>query len=119
MTQCLAESDVKELAELTLLGFDQRVAALPENSCLPFHQEAMRLNAELLTIYRVVVQLVRKEDDLERVASWWGTMVVECDRFAERLQHLSRRHQDSGAEAFYDSVLDLRNKCQRLRTMHT
>ncbi len=119
MTQCLGESDVKELAEATLLDFDRRVAGLPEDASGPFHQAAMRLEVELLTIYRFVVQIVRKEEDLDRIAGWWGTMVAQCDLFAERLHALFRRHPASGADLFYDRVLDLRNKCERLRTMHS
>jgi len=43
MTECLAESDVKELAESMLAGFDQEVASLPQELCVPFNQAAMRL----------------------------------------------------------------------------
>jgi hypothetical protein len=118
MTKCLGESDVNELAEATLSQFDQQLAALPADLCMPFYQAAMRLEAELLTIYKFVVRLVRNEDDLARVAGWWGTMVAQCDAFAKRLHHLSLTHPSCGAEIFYDRVFDLRNKCQRLQKMH-
>jgi hypothetical protein len=101
MTECLGESDVKELAESTLAGFDQEVASLPQELCVPFNQAAMRLEGELLTIYKFVVRIVRREEDLEKIARWWGTMVTQW------------------ADFFYDRVLDLRNKCQRLRQMHS
>lgn len=118
MTNCLAESDLKELALATLTEFDRHVAALPTDLSLPFYQAALRLEAELLTIYRFVVRLVRNEDDLQRVADWWRTMVTQCDAFAKRLHDLSLAHPGCGAEIFYDRVFDLRNKCQRLQRMH-
>jgi hypothetical protein len=118
MTECLTESDVKMLAESTLAAFDEEVATLPQGVCVPFNSAAAQLEAQLLTIYKFVVQFVRREDDLERVAAWWGTMVSQCDEFAERLRQLSRAHPDCGAAFFYDRVLDLRNRCQRLQQMH-
>ena len=119
MTECLGESDVNELAQAALADFDQEVAALPEELCVPFNQAAMRLEAELLSLYRVVVTLVRKEDDLGRIAAWWGTLVSQCDAFARRLHGLSLAHPACGAGFFYDRVLDLKNKCQRLQQMHS
>src|SRR5437867_11862236 len=117
MTECLGESDLKLLAKSTLDEFDQEIASLEPELCLPFNQAAMRLEGELLTIYKFVVQLVRREDDLEKVASWWETMVSQCDEFAKRLQDLSIAHAGCGAEFYYNRVLDLRNKCQRLQQM--
>jgi hypothetical protein len=118
MTECLTESDVKMLAESTLTAFEAEVATLPQDVCVPFNEAAARLEAQLLTIYKFVVQFVRREDDLEKVAGWWGTMVSQCDEFAKRLHQLSLAHPDCGAGFFYDRVLDLRNKCQRLHQMH-
>ncbi len=119
MTECLGESDVKALAKSTLQEFDQEIATLAPELCVPFNQAAMRLEGELLTIYRFVVRIVRRENDLDKVANWWGTMVSQCDEFAQRLQDLSIAHPACGAAFYYDRVLDLRNKCQRLREMHT
>jgi hypothetical protein len=119
MTECFAVSDLKALAEDALSRFDQRVAALLQDLCAPFNQEAVRLEAELLTIYKVVLQIVRKEDDLAGIASWWGTMVSQCDQFSKRLNDLSVAHPGCGAEAFHNRVLDLRNKCHRLQQMHS
>ena len=119
MTECLAESDVRELAKATLSAFDEHVASLSPDLCVPFNQAAMRLEAELLTIYKFVVQIVRKEDDLHRIAGWWSTMVAQCDQFDQRLHDLADSHPDCGADFFYDRVFDLRNKCQRLQAMHS
>ena len=119
MTECLAESDLNVLAKSTLDEFDEEIASLEPELCVPFNQAAMRLEAELLTIYKFVVQIVRREDDLEKVASWWATMVSQCDAFARRLHKLSVDRPLCGAEFYYDRVLDLRNKCQRLQRMHS
>jgi hypothetical protein len=119
MTECLGESDVRELAQSTLAEFDQEVATLEPELCVPFNQAAMRLEGELLTIYKFVVRIVRREEDIDKVASWWGTMVAQCDEFAKKLRDLASAHPACGADFFYDRVLDLRNKCQRLQKMHS
>jgi hypothetical protein len=118
MTDCLTESDVRVLAESTLAAFEQEVATLPQDVCVPFNEAGARLDAPLLTIYQFVVQFVRREEDLEKVAGWWRTMVSQCDEFAKRLRQLSLAHPDCGAALFHDRVLDLRNRCQRLHGMH-
>src|SRR5262249_19603868 len=118
MTECLAESDLRILAQSMLDEFDREIATLEPSLSAPFNQAATRLEGELLTIYRFVVQLVRREDDLDKVASWWQTMVSQCDEFAKRLHKLSITRPASGAEYYYNRVLDLRNKCQRLHQMH-
>jgi len=118
MTECVTELDLKVLAESTLEAFDQEVATLPQDVCVPFNEAAARLEGQLLTIYKFVAQFVRREEDLDKVAGWWGTMVSQCDEFAKRLNQLSLAHPECGAGFFYDRVLDLRNRCQRLHQMH-
>lgn len=102
-----------------LSGFDERVASIPKDLCAPFYQEARGLEIELLTIYRVVVLYVRKENDLGQIAACWALMVKICDDSAARLGRLCALHPICGAEMYYDRVLDLRNKCQRLQKLHS
>ena len=119
MTECLGESDLNLLAKSTSDEFDREIASLQPELCVPFYQAAMRLEGGLQTIDKFVVRIVRREDDLNKVASWWATMVSQCDMFAGRLHDLSIAHPACGAEFYYDRVLDLRNKCQRLQQMHS
>ncbi len=119
MNHCLAESDFRELGDEMLSGFDQRVASIPKDLCAPFHQEARHLETELLTIYRVVALCVRKEQDLAQIAADWAFMVNICDDSAARLGRLREQHPYCGADTYYDRVLDLRNKCQRLQNLHS
>jgi hypothetical protein len=119
MNHCLAESDFRELGEGMLSGFDRRVASIPDFLCAPFHQEARQLETELLSIYRFVVLSVRKEEDLAHIAACWALMVKICDDSATRLGRLSSIHPHCRAEVYYDRVLDLRNKCQRLQNLHS
>jgi len=78
----------------------------------------MRLEDELIRLYRLVVFRVRSEEDLDKVASLWEFMVGMCDHVAERLGDLNTRQPAAGAAFYYDKILDLRNKCQRLQVMH-
>ena len=119
MTECLAQSDVKALGESALSEIDRQISSLPPALCLPFYEAASKMETELLALYRMVAMLARKEENLEKVALWWGSMVAQCDRYAARLLSLSQAHPNCGAEIFYDRVLDLRNKCQRLQQMHS
>ncbi len=119
MNQCLVEADLETLAGESLAAFELRLAAIPKDMCAPFNDEARQLETELLTVYRVAVICTKKEEDLERVAQWWGTMVRMCDAFAARLGGLVREHPACGAEAYYDRILELRSKCLRLQKMHS
>jgi hypothetical protein len=119
MSSCLTSLELKELGNSKIQAFDRRVASIPHDLCAPFHQEARQLETELLTIYGFVVMSVRKEEDLKVIADAWGSMVAMCDAFAVRLASLVQKHPYCGAATYYDSVLDLRNKCNRLRQMHS
>jgi hypothetical protein len=92
--------------------------ALPEDLCAPFHDEARQLETELMFLYRATVMCVRREENMDRVASRWAEMVALCGGFLARLKQLSEKHPGCGAELYYDHVLDLSNKCQRLQEMH-
>ncbi|MEY2411384.1 MAG: hypothetical protein QOF48_4054 [Verrucomicrobiota bacterium] len=103
---------------------DRRVAAIPEDLCAAFNQEARQLNNELLTIYKIVAMMVRKmeviePDDLSKVAEAWGEMTAICDQASTRLSVLHKGHPYCGAQVYHDDVLDLRNKCRRLQQMHS
>jgi hypothetical protein len=87
--------------------------------CVPFHNAAQRLEDHLLFIHRLVVEATKKEEDLQAVAEWWGGMVVVCDLFAAALGKLKTEHPYCGADIYYDNVLDVRNRCQRLQNLHS
>ena len=118
MASCFDTSDVLELSRATLDDTNRRLEAIPADLCAPFYAEAANLEQQLLGIYRTVALCVRKEEDLDKVAAWWQAMTSICDEFNARLAMLSNEHPLCGAEFFYDRVLDLRNRCQRLQEMH-
>lgn len=119
MSNCLTKLELKELGDSKIRAFGARVASIPNELCAPFHLEARQLEAELLTIYAFVVLGVRKEEDLKAVADAWAGMVAMCDAVAIHLNSLAKKHPYCGADSYYDSVLDLRNKCSRLQQMHS
>jgi hypothetical protein len=119
MSTCPPDSDLRELGHSMIKEFEERVAAIPEYLRAPFHEEARQLETQLLTVYKLIAMCVRKEQDLDRVAKSWALMVELCDEFAKRLHQLADQHPGCGAEAYYDKVLDLRSKCQRLQQMHS
>lgn len=119
MNNCLPESDLRELGNSMLVDFERRVASIPKDLCAPFHEEARQLETELLTIYKMVALCTRKEEDLSSVSKSWGFMVQMCDKSGDQLNKLVQQHPSCGADAYYDRVLDLRNKCHRLQQMHS
>ena len=116
---CQIESDLQELSNDMLEGFERRVASIPKDLCAPFHSEARQLETQLLAIYKFVALTTRKEEDLNCVAKAWGRMVALCDESAKHLNALVQQHPHCGADTYYDRVLDLRNKCHRLQQMHS
>ena len=119
VNECLTNSDLLELSSDSLSAFEERLARIPVDLCAPFHEEARNLETVLLTVYRVVVLCTKREEDLNKVSQWWGTMVRVCDDFVKELGKLVEAHPACGAEAYYDRVLDLRSKCLRLQKMHS
>ena len=118
MNGCISESDFQEMGRAYLDDFDRRLPAIPEDLCAPFHDQAGQLETGLLFLYKATVMCVRREADIERVAKRWENMVSMCTLFLAKLKALHERHPHCGAEVYYDRVLDLRNKCQRLQEMH-
>jgi hypothetical protein len=112
------ECDLTNIADSDLSRFDRAVAHIPEDSCSLFHEEASRLEAGLLGVYRVVAMMVRQEEQVEKVAMCWDAMVAVCDKYAAKLGEFHAEHPDCGAGFFYDRILDLRSKCNRLRELH-
>ena len=119
VNNCLPQSDLQELGNSIITDFERRVASIPDYLCAPFHDEARQLETELLGIYRVVVLCARKEEDLEAVSKLWGLIVQICDQCLDQLRALAQKHPNCGADTYYDRVLDLRNKCNRLQQMHS
>lgn len=118
MSACFDQADVVELSRMTLAESEKRLSRITENRCALFYEEARSLEVELLSMYRTVAVCVRKESDIGSVQQWWNTMKDVCDWFAARLSELQKKHPQCGADTFYDRVLDLRNRCQRLAEMH-
>ena len=118
MSTCFDTSDVFQLSEASLADTERRLSEIPAELCAPFYAEADKLEQQLLGVYRIVALCVRKEDDLDAVTGWWDTMTKICDLFAARLNKLCEAHPYCGADVFYDSVLDLRNRCLRLANLH-
>ena len=116
---CVTDSDFKAIAESGISQFNKAAEGIPLDSYARIRNETSQLEAALLGVYRVVVSMVRREEDIEKVSECWGSMVAICDNYAERLGVFQKEHPACGAEIFYDRILDLRNKCRRMHALHT
>ena len=119
MVTCLNDQDLRDISSDSLKSFDEQVAKIPADVCAPFYEAAGRLDSQLLVFYKMVVVCTKKEEDLDRIASWWGSMVKICDEFASHLEGLIKQHPYCGAEFYRDRFLDLRNTCKRLQDLHS
>jgi hypothetical protein len=109
-------SDLDTLRDISIKGFEDRIARLPSDPCEYLHQEIARLQTELEQIYRVVVLLQKHEPSMERVAEIWGKMVEICDSFGRRASDLSAKHP--ACRISHDRILDLRNAAEERRLLH-
>ena len=119
MSTCFDTSDVMALSRASLEETERRLNEIPADLSAPFYAEAGTLEQQLLSVYRTVALCVRKEDNLDVIAEWWNTMCKVCDEFLARLFRLCQEHPACGAAIFYDRVLDLRSRCQRLMNLHS
>ncbi|HTV42522.1 MAG TPA: hypothetical protein VMF08_18290 [Candidatus Sulfotelmatobacter sp.] len=119
MKECFTTAELQQLGDSSIVDFDKRIASIPDDLCGQFHQEARQLETELLTFYKIVAIGTKKVEDLTAIATAWKAMVEICDKFANRLRDLTEKHPFCGAQYYYDRVLDLRNKCNRLQLMHS
>jgi len=118
MSNCITSSELRDLGNSMILDSNKRIETIPSDLNAPFHSEARQLESDLLAIYRLIVLIVRKEQDLDVIAEAWSGMVELCDTFGLALNDLAKKHPDCGADSYYDRVLDLRNKCNHLKILH-
>ena len=81
MALCLDNQDLQELSTDSLQSFEKQIAAIPADLCVAFYVAAGHLESQLSIIYRMVVLCTKKEEDLDKVALWWSSMVRVCDEF--------------------------------------
>ena len=82
----------------------------------PAEVAAQMAVSNLLSIYRLNVQVAKAEQDMGKVSQIWDVMASLCDRVSHRLQGLCCDTHDY-KEAI-DSILDLRNRCAEFRDLH-
>lgn len=118
---CLDACDLEAIPESFLGEYDRSLQRIPADGCGLFNDAANGLVRDLISFYRVVALMTQKApaDDLNAVACLWNLMVRACDQTIHRLKTLHAQHPYCGADTYYDRVLDLRNKCNRLETMHS
>ncbi|MDR1280279.1 MAG: hypothetical protein LBK99_05610 [Opitutaceae bacterium] len=112
----LTEHDFDTLKTENLRVFSERVGQLPADDGWLFGIEVSRLESQAFQLYGVAALMARNEDDLDKVASLWGTMERVCDAFATRLADMCKNR--TSCQVTHDRLLDLRNKCSRLHQLH-
>ena len=119
MSACFQPETIRRLSDASYSDFDARVKETPEALCAPFREHAGKLLEGLVSIYRMVVMACKAEEDINVVASFWREMVASCDKYMIGIEELCKAHPYCSAGDYRDKVLDLRNTCQRLQTLHS
>jgi hypothetical protein len=117
-TPCVTPEDLTTISATALEEFDRWVATIPEDGCVEFNRAASSLEVELRQSYRFIASIARRTDDLDQISKLWSGMVEACDFYLARLHGLHEKHPICGAGYYYDRVLEIRNKCQRLAEIH-
>lgn len=112
----LEAKDFDAITHSALKSFDERVATVDPDVCWEFDIEVARLESQVIQLYGIAALLARREEDLDKIAEIWGAMISVCDTVAKKIQSLCAEH--SFCIASHDKILDIRNKCARLRDLH-
>jgi hypothetical protein len=109
--------DLDEIKKSALETFSERVASVDFGISGEVDLEVARLESQLLQLYAIAAIIARREESLERTAQVWDAMVSICDAFAAKISELCQEHP--ACRASHDKILDVRNKCARLRDLHS
>ena len=118
MSQCLEPNDLAEIMRSDISESSERIRGIPADMCAPFNEEAGKLELQLLGVYKLTVICVKKELEMEKVVKWWQFMKATCDEYLAQIGRLHKDHPYCGADFFYDRVLEVRSKCERMMTLH-
>ena len=107
-------NDLKELKNSSLESFEAKIAKADGRS--DFNVAAAQLESQLVQLYGFAALTVRRMDDLDQIAGLWSTMVSICDEIAKKVILICEDQPQ--CIATYDRILDIRNKCERLKLLH-
>jgi hypothetical protein len=110
-------ADITKINESALKTFDESIAAADPDMCWEFDEAVARLESQLIQLYGIVVLALKREEDLSVIAKTWGGMVGICDHVARKIGALSQQHPNCAVS--HDKILDLRNRCERIRNLHS
>jgi hypothetical protein len=79
--------------------------------------QAQNLEGQLKGLYKLVVDSLQRQDNIDKVAEVWEVMEQISDAFNREIadQHGS---DHPSLKAIIDNVLDIRNSCTELKEMH-
>ena len=112
----LDAKDFDAITNSALKLFDERVATVAPGIRGEFDIEVARLESQVVQLYGIAALLARREMELDKIAEIWGAMIFVCDTVAQKIQSLCVEHPFCVAS--HDKILDIRNKCARLRDLH-
>jgi len=110
-------TDFHDLKDTALRTFQERLQQAAPGRCSTAEIEVNRLESQLVQLYGIAALMARRETELGPIAAIWSAMIAVCDDFARRVQEVCAEHP--ACLGSYDNILDIRNKCARLRDLHS
>ena len=111
----LEVADFKTIGETSLRQSEHRLAK-EKDSCEEFNREVARLEAQTVQLYGFAALAAKREPDIDRTAQLWEVMVGVCEAFARYIGELSKKHPH--CPVTFDRILDIRNRCQKMKDLH-
>jgi hypothetical protein len=112
-------ASIEELGHAALDDFTRRLAEVPADNQWRFHDEARRLETEVLMLFKATVIGTKKMASLGDIAKAWSEMVAVCGKAIAALSLLVKEHPDCNAEVYHDRLIALGAKCQRFQKLHS
>jgi len=110
---------IEQLGLSSVDDFSRRIAEIQPNAQWQLHDEARRLETEVLMVYKATVIETKKMEGLDEIARAWGEMGAICAKAVAALSTLVKAHPDSTASVYRDRLIALGARCQRFQTLHS
>jgi len=110
---------IEQLGLSSVDDFSRRIAEIQPNAQWQLHDEARRLETEVLMVYKATVIETKKMEGLDEIARAWGEMGAICAKAVAALSTLVKKNPDSTASVYRDRLIALGARCQRFQTLHS
>ena len=111
--------DFETVKTSTFKTFKEKVASITKEDCWDFDLAVSCLESQLTQLYSFAALMAKRETGLKETAQIWDEMIFACDEAAKLIQKMSKKHTTCSGPHSHDRILDIRNRCARLKELHS